>query len=54
MALGRGEELNQREGERGISTQSWVKNIIQSINSDKHLPQSPFTGLFFSMTMVSK
>jgi hypothetical protein len=48
---GEGEELNQREGRRGNSSQSWVENtnitdsisIVQSINSDKHLSQSPFT-----------
>jgi hypothetical protein len=53
-------ELNQREGERsnrGDKTQSWVENIntteclleigyLQSINSDKHLPQIVFTGQF--------
>ncbi len=35
------------------SSQSWVENThmtdssAQSINSSKHLPQSPFTGKFF-------
>jgi hypothetical protein len=40
---------------------NWVKNTnmtectqeigyLQSINSDNHLPQSPFTGQFFQMT----
>jgi hypothetical protein len=24
---------------------------LQSINSDKHLPQNPFTGQFFKMTI---
>jgi hypothetical protein len=45
---GGGGELYQREGERGNSSQSWVEianmtaciSILQSINSDKHLPRS--------------
>ncbi len=51
---GGGGELNKREGERGNSSQSWVENTnmtewtqdcyLQSINSDKHLQQSPSTG----------
>ncbi len=47
-----GGKLNQREGHRGNSPQSWVKNtnmtdgISSLLNSDKHLPQSPFTGQF--------
>jgi hypothetical protein len=60
-----GKELNQKEGERGnrgeYRSQSWVENnnktecpqeigYLQSINSDIHLPQSPFTGQTFSMT----
>ncbi len=55
---GMGGELNQREGERGNISQSWVENTnmtectqeigyLQSVNSDKNLPQSPFTGRFF-------
>ena len=59
---GEGRELNQREGERGnrgeYRSQSWVDNTnmtectqetgyLQSINSDKHLSQSPFIGQFF-------
>jgi hypothetical protein len=55
---GEGAELNQREGERGSKSQSWVENTnmtectqeigyLQSIDSDKHLPQSPFPGQFF-------
>ncbi len=58
---GEGWELNQREGERGnreeYRSQSWVENTkitewtqeinyLQSKNSDKHLPESPFTGQF--------
>ncbi len=57
-----GEELYQREGERGnrveYRSQNWVENTnvtefrqeivyFQSMNSDKHLPQSPFTVQFF-------
>jgi hypothetical protein len=50
-----GGEMKQREGLRGKSSQRWVKNtnmtdcifILQSINSDKHLLQSPFTGKVF-------
>ncbi len=57
-----GGELNQREEEKGDTgdyrPQSWVKNTnmtectqeigyLQSINSDKHLPQSPLTFQFF-------
>ncbi len=48
-----GEELNQREGLRGNSSQSWVEKnqhdwmYLQFINSDEHLPQSPFTVNFF-------
>jgi len=56
-----GGELNQREGERGNTgeyrSQSWVENTniteytqataYLQILSDKHLPQSPFTGQFF-------
>ncbi len=48
-------ELNEREEERGNRSQSWVENAnitectqeigyLQSTNSDKHLPQSLFTG----------
>ncbi len=52
---GGGGELNQREGWRGNSSKSWVTNsnmtdctvYLQSINHDKHLPQSPFKVLFF-------
>ena len=55
--------MNQREGERGnrgeYRSQSWVENTnmtectqeigyLQSINSDKHLPQSPFAVFFRS------
>ncbi len=58
---GEGGELNQRDGERGNREEyrslSWVENTnitectqeicyLQSKNSDKHLPQSPFTGHF--------
>ncbi len=49
---GGGGELNQREGERVNSSQSWVENtnmtncISSSVNSDKHLPQSSLTGQF--------
>jgi hypothetical protein len=54
-----GGELNQREEERGnkeeYRSKSWVEDsnmtectqdigYLQSINSDKHMPQSPFTG----------
>ncbi len=49
---GGGEELNQREGKREQFTKlgrkyqhDWL--YLQSINSDKHLPRSPFTGQFF-------
>jgi len=40
-------------GERGNSSQRWGRKYqhdrlyLQSINSDKHLPQSPFTDHFF-------
>ena len=52
---GEGGTMNQREGLKGNSSQSWVKNTnmtdcllyLQSKNSNKHLPQSPFTGKFF-------
>jgi len=49
---GVGRVFNQREGLRCNSSQSWVENsnmteCIQSINSDKHLPEYPFTGQFF-------
>jgi hypothetical protein len=53
---GRGGVLNQRERERGnrgeYRSQRWVENTnmtecTQSINSDKRLLQSPFTGQFF-------
>jgi hypothetical protein len=47
-------ELNQREGKRCNSSQSWVENAnmkacisLQSINSDKQLSQSSFTCQFF-------
>ncbi len=49
---GGGGELNQREGLSGNSSQIWFENTnmiwlyLQSINSDKHMPQSPFTGQF--------
>jgi hypothetical protein len=49
---------NQREGERGNRSQSWVENTnmtectqeigyLRSIISDKHLPQSRYTDQFF-------
>jgi hypothetical protein len=41
-----GGKLNQREGERGKNT-NVTDPYLQSRNSDKHLPQSPFTGQFF-------
>ncbi len=56
---GRVEPERRGEGNRGAYRyQSWVKNTsmtecpqetgyLQSINSDKHLPQSPVTGKFF-------
>ncbi len=40
-----GEELNQREG-RGATVQADCL-YLQSLNSDKHLPQIPFTSKFF-------
>jgi hypothetical protein len=55
--------LNQRKGERGnrgeYRSQSWVENsnateytqdtgYLQSVNSDKHKQDSPFTGQFFT------
>jgi hypothetical protein len=47
-------ELNQREGKRDNSSQRWVENTnmtdclyLQSINSDKQLPPSTFTGQHF-------
>jgi hypothetical protein len=46
---GKGGELYQREGEMGNSSQSCVEKTNmtnQSINSDKHLPQSPLKGMF--------
>jgi hypothetical protein len=55
---GRVEPERRVEGNRGAYRyQSWVKNTsmtecpqktgyLQSINSDKHLPQSPITGQF--------
>ncbi len=61
---GGGGKLNQREGERGnrgqYRTQRWVENTnmtectqelgyLQSINSCKYLPQSPYTGQFFQV-----
>jgi hypothetical protein len=57
MHTGKGGVLNQREGERGnrgeYRSQSWVENTnmtestqeisyLQSMNSNKHLPQSPY------------
>jgi hypothetical protein len=55
---GGGGGVNQRGGERGNRSQSWLENTnmtectqeigyLQSINSEKHLPQSPFRGLFY-------
>ncbi len=29
----------------------WIIVDIQSINSDKHLPQDPFTGQYFSISL---
>ncbi len=51
MHPSKGGELNQR----GNSSQSWVKiptwlMYLQSINSFKHLPQSPSTGQVFKKT----
>ncbi len=47
---GEGGELNQWEGDKGYSLKSWVENTNMtdciSINSDKYLPQSPFSGNF--------
>jgi hypothetical protein len=47
---GKGGEFNQREG-RGATVHIRKAGLnvqyLQSINSDKHLPQSPFTGKFF-------
>jgi hypothetical protein len=63
LTQGRGEEdeLNQKEG-RGATRERQIPKLVeninmtectqeiayfQSINSDKHLPQSPFIGQFF-------
>ncbi len=52
---GGGGELNQREGYKGQQFTMLGRNYrhdwlyLQSINSDTHLPQSPFTGKFFYM-----
>jgi hypothetical protein len=52
-------ELIQRGGAKGNSSQSWVENTnmtdctvqyLHSMNSDKYLPQSPFTGKLLEMT----
>jgi hypothetical protein len=59
---GRVEPERRGEGQQGrVQSPNWVENTIhtelmkeigylQSVNSDKHLPQSPFTGQFFKMT----
>jgi hypothetical protein len=62
VSQGRGGELNQRDGERGkkgeYRSQSLFENTnmtectqeigyLQSIDSDKHLPQCPFKGQLF-------
>ncbi len=46
-------EVNQREGSRGNSSESWVENanmtwliVSQVVNSNKHLSQNPVTGNF--------
>jgi hypothetical protein len=47
-------ELHHRDRERGNSSlgRKYQHDLLylQSINSDKHLPQSPFTGQIFYMT----
>jgi hypothetical protein len=35
------------ESKRKLEGQQFTKLYIQSINSEKHLPQTPFTGQFF-------
>ncbi len=48
-----GGEVDQREGEKSNSSQSWVENtnMTKYISSpDKHLLQSPLTGQIFFMT----
>ncbi len=48
MEGGEDGELNQREGQRGNSSQSWVENTnMIDCMPDSHLPQSPFTGQSF-------
>ncbi len=47
---GGGVELNQREGATVHKARSKIQHdwlYLQSINYDKHLPQSPFIGQFF-------
>jgi hypothetical protein len=61
MEEGRVEQERRGEGQQGrVQSPNWVENTIntecmqeigylQPVNSDKHLPQSPFTGQFFKM-----
>ena len=48
---GRVEPKRRLEGQQftklGQKYQHMIEMYLQSINSDKHLPQSPFTGKFF-------
>ncbi len=47
-------EVNQRERYRRNNSQSWVENTNMTDRiSNKHLPQSPFTGQFVQMTTFS-
>ncbi len=55
---GEGWTREKVRGQRGNSSQSWVKNnnIADSsllYNYNKHLPRSPFTGKFFEVTRFS-
>jgi hypothetical protein len=61
---GRVEQKRRGEGQqREYRSQSWAENThmtectqeigsLQYINSDKHLPQSPFTGQFFELATI--
>jgi hypothetical protein len=44
-----GKRVESEIGESGNSSQSWVENtnMTDCISSEKHLPQSPYTGQLF-------
>ncbi len=49
-SIGKGGDLNQREGERGISSQSWVENTNMTLQSINTATKSLYRSIFLDET----